>query len=121
MERKRIKETDLSKNKIKTLLSITINSKNAMFRYLNFEIKTFESISRYMKHHKYLDTSLPGLVFSDQFIQLPIRLPTGSNLYGWGEATYFLELNPNIWAHFSGHIFNVQTLYFDPFCSMEFK
>ncbi|XP_023345565.1 maltase-glucoamylase, intestinal [Eurytemora carolleeae] len=32
-----------------------------------------------------LDTSLPGLVFSDQFIQLPIRLPTGSNLYGWGE------------------------------------
>ena len=32
MERKRIKETDLTKNKIKTLLLITINSKNSLFR-----------------------------------------------------------------------------------------
>ena len=32
-----------------------------------------------------LDSSLPGLVFSDQFLQLPFRLPPNSSLSGWGE------------------------------------
>ena len=32
-----------------------------------------------------LDTALPGLIVSDQFLQLPLRLPPGSALYGWGE------------------------------------
>ena len=32
-----------------------------------------------------LDSSLPGLVFSDQFHQLPLSLPPGSLLSGWGE------------------------------------
>ena len=32
-----------------------------------------------------LHSALPGLIVSDQFLQLPLRLPPGSALYGWGE------------------------------------
>ena len=32
-----------------------------------------------------LATGLPGLVFSDQFIQLPFRISDTAAVYGWGE------------------------------------
>ena len=48
-----------------------------------------------------LDSSLPGLVFSDQFIQLPMRLPVNSSLSGWGENeqdTLMHDLNWETWG-----------------------
>ena len=48
-----------------------------------------------------LDTSLPGLIFSNQFIQLPMILPEGSHLYGWGENeqhTFSHDMNWKTWA-----------------------
>ena len=41
-----------------------------------------------------LDTGLPGLVFSDQFLQLPVRLPAGAALYGLGEVAQVLHCSP---------------------------
>ena len=48
-----------------------------------------------------LDTSFPGLVFSNQFIQLPMKLPQGSTVYGWGENeqhTFAHDMNWKTWA-----------------------
>ena len=47
-----------------------------------------------------LDTGLPGLVFSDQFLQLPLLLPPGSVLSGWGENeqdTLLLNMTYHTW------------------------
>ena len=39
-----------------------------------------------------LATGLPGLVFSDQFIQLPFRISDTAAVYGWGENEQVLYI-----------------------------
>nr|XP_022286839.1 maltase-glucoamylase, intestinal-like [Crassostrea virginica] len=49
------------------------------------------------------DTSLPGLTFSDQFLQISTRLPT-DNVYGFGEHNhrrYRHDMNWKTWGMFS--------------------
>ena len=42
-------------------------------------------ISRRSTGELLLDTGAPGLVFSDQFIQLPLRISDTAAVFGWGE------------------------------------
>lgn len=49
------------------------------------------------------DSSLPGLTFSDQFLQISTRLPT-DNVYGFGEHNhrrYRHDMNWKTWGMFS--------------------
>ena len=39
-----------------------------------------------------LAMGLPGLVFSDQFIQLPFRISDTAAVYGWGENEQVLYI-----------------------------
>ena len=58
-------------------------------------------ITRMSTGEPVLDSSLPGLVFSDQFIQLPLRLPANSSLSGWGENeqdTLMHDMHWKTWA-----------------------
>lgn len=45
------------------------------------------SVIRNSTNRKIFDTSIGGLVFSDQFLQLATYLPS-ENMYGWGENTH---------------------------------
>ncbi|EGT52649.1 hypothetical protein CAEBREN_12391 [Caenorhabditis brenneri] len=45
------------------------------------------SVVRQSSNRKLFDTSLGGLIFSDQFIQIATYLPS-ENMYGWGENTH---------------------------------
>lgn len=45
------------------------------------------SVIRNSTNRKIFDTSLGGLIFSDQFLQLATYLPS-ENMYGWGENTH---------------------------------
>ena len=58
-------------------------------------------VTRRSTNETLLDTGLPGLVFSDQFIQLPLRISSSAAVYGWGENeqhSFRHDLNWRTWA-----------------------
>ena len=60
------------------ILSFTTASSDDLFWF---------SVIRNSTNRKIFDTSLGGLIFSDQFIQLSTYLPS-ENMYGWGENAH---------------------------------
>ncbi|CAD6197216.1 unnamed protein product [Caenorhabditis auriculariae] len=56
------------------------------------------AVVRQSNNRKIFDTSIGGLIFSDQFIQIATYLPS-ENMYGWGENTH-----QNIKHDFSGYL-----------------
>ena len=81
----------ISDDKPRFEVPITIASDGVMPSEPDYEVSFTTSpvfgvkVSRRSSQEVLLDTAVPGLVFSDQFIQLPVRLPAGSGVYGWGE------------------------------------
>lgn len=60
------------------VLSLTTSNSNDLFSF---------AVVRQSSNRKIFDTSIGGLIFSDQFIQIATYLPS-ENMYGWGENTH---------------------------------
>ncbi len=60
------------------------------------------------------DADLPGLVYSEQFVQLAARLPDGANVYGLGEnqqESYRHDLSKSrTWVGYTRYSFNFFSL-----------
>ena len=81
----------ISDDKPRFEVPINIPSDGVMPEDPEFEVSFTNSpvwgfqVTRRSSQEVLVDTALPGLVFSEQFIQLPLKLPATSALYGWGE------------------------------------
>ena len=74
---------------------------------VDFDIQFFNApvfglkIVRKSSNETVLETGMPGLVFSDQFIQLPFRISPTAAVYGWGENeqhSFRHDMNWRTWA-----------------------
>ena len=101
----RIKMTD---DKPRFEVPIPIKSDGVMPDDVDFDISFSNSpvfglkIVRRSSGETLIDTTgVPGLVFSDQFIQFPFKISSGSAVYGWGENeqhTFRHDMNWRTWA-----------------------
>ena len=58
-------------------------------------------IVRRASNETVMETGMPGLVFSDQFIQLPFKISPTAAVYGWGENeqhSFRHDINWRTWA-----------------------
>ena len=86
---------------------ITIQGDGTRPENVDFDIQFFNTpvfgfkIVRRSSDETVLETGMPGLVFSDQFIQLPFRISPTAAVYGWGENeqhSFRHDINWRTWA-----------------------